>query len=377
MYLTWWSGLRDNCVSPRHMPSTPLLYLADRSNELFFIYDLIQKQFTYMNPTCISFFGLKDHNIKAKELLKSVHPEDQEYVLSQFKTCIDGQTVVDAECRIRRGKYERWLSITPFVSTENGEHLLIGQAEDITANKENSEILNKHNNKKNSILNILAHDLAGPIGTVQNLSVLLARETAHLNSPQISRYISIISKISKTNISLIQDFLNQEFLESSNVKLLKTRVELVKKIKMLTQEYLDTQSELKIQFICDANKESIYVEIDEDKFMQVINNLISNALKFTPDGGTIRLNMEENENDIVVSVADSGIGIPQQYHTTLFDKFSDARRNGLKGEHSTGLGMSIIKNIVDWHHGEIWFNSKENIGTTFYIRLQKIIEEPV
>jgi two-component system sensor histidine kinase VicK len=377
MYLTWWSGLRDNCVSPRHMPSIPLLYLAERSNELFFIYDLIQKQFTYMNPTCISFFGLKDHNIKAKELLKSVHPEDQEYVLSQFKTCIDGQTVVDAECRIRRGKYERWLSITPFVSTENGEHLLIGQAEDITANKENSEILNKHNNKKNSILNILAHDLAGPIGTVQNLSVLLARETAHLNSPQISRYISIISKISKTNISLIQDFLNQEFLESSNVKLLKTRVELVKKIKMLTQEYLDTQSELKIQFICDANKESIYVEIDEDKFMQVINNLISNALKFTPDGGTIRLNMEENENDIVVSVADSGIGIPQQYHTTLFDKFSDARRNGLKGEHSTGLGMSIIKNIVDWHHGEIWFNSKENIGTTFYIRLQKIIEEPV
>lgn len=377
MYLTWWSGLRDNCVSPRHMPSIPLLYLAERSNELFFIYDLIQKQFTYMNPTCISFFGLKDHNIKAKELLKSVHPEDQEYVLSQFKTCIDGQTVVDAECRIRRGKYERWLSITPFVSTENGEHLLIGQAEDITANKENSEILNKHNNKKNSILNILAHDLAGPIGTVQNLSVLLARGTAHLNSPQISRYISIISKISKTNISLIQDFLNQEFLESSNVKLLKTRVELVKKIKMLTQEYLDTQSELKIQFICDANKESIYVEIDEDKFMQVINNLISNALKFTPDGGTIRLNMEENENDIVVSVADSGIGIPQQYHTTLFDKFSDARRNGLKGEHSTGLGMSIIKNIVDWHHGEIWFNSKENIGTTFYIRLQKIIEEPV
>jgi two-component system sensor histidine kinase VicK len=200
MYLTWWSGLRDNCVSPRHMPSTHLLYLADRSNELFFIYDLIQKQFTYMNPTCISFFGLKDHNIKAKELLKSVHPEDQEYVLSQFKTCIDGQTVVDAECRIRRGKYERWLSITPFVSTENGEHLLIGQAEDITANKENSEILNKHNNKKNSILNILAHDLAGPIGTVQNLSVLLARETAHLNSPQISRYISIISKISKIDI---------------------------------------------------------------------------------------------------------------------------------------------------------------------------------
>ncbi len=105
--------------------------------------------------------------------------------------------------------------------------------------------------------------------------------------------------------------------------------------------------------------------------MQVINNLISNALKFTPEGGSITVNVEESDRSVLISVADTGIGIPKKYHATLFDKFSQARRTGLKGQHSTGLGMSIIKTIVDWHQGKIWFNSEENKGTTFYVELPK------
>jgi len=102
-----------------------------------------------------------------------------------------------------------------------------------------------------------------------------------------------------------------------------------------------------------------------------INNLISNALKFTPDGGNIDLFVKENKEDIIISITDNGIGIPAKYHTTLFDKFSKARRPGLKGEPSTGLGMSIIKTIIEWHGGQIWFDSEENKGTTFYIRLPR------
>ncbi len=103
--------------------------------------------------------------------------------------------------------------------------------------------------------------------------------------------------------------------------------------------------------------------------MQVINNLISNALKFTPDGGSITISISEKDGIILISVADTGVGIPQKFHATLFDKFPESRRTGLKGEPSVGLGMSIIKTIVEWHHGEIWFESEENKGSTFYIRL--------
>lgn len=351
--------------------SNPLLYLAEKSSELFFIYDLINDRFTYMNPSCIAFFNLESIDVKSRFLLHMIHTEDQRYILSKLKACIEGQVVADVECRVKRAAHERWLRITPFLSKEDSQTLLIGQAEDITSFKANTEVLNNHNNKKNSILNILAHDLAGPIGIIGNLTELLSRDTAKFEDPLVERYISMISKISKSSIKLIRDFLDQEFLESVGVRLVKTRVELISKISLTIEDYLAMQKDLQIKFSCHADKERVFAEVDEDKFMQVINNMISNSLKFTPDGGRIDIYIKENKKEILISIADTGIGIPEKFHATLFEKFSDARRTGLKGEHSTGLGMSIIKTIVEWHNGLIWFESEENKGTTFYIQLPK------
>jgi len=81
--------------------------------------------------------------------------------------------------------------------------------------------------------------------------------------------------------------------------------------------------------------------------------------------------VKERANTVLVTVADTGIGIPEKYHATLFEKFTRARRPGIKGEPSVGLGMSIIKTIVEWHKGKIWFESAENKGSTFYIELPK------
>lgn len=354
------------------MPPASLLHLTERSDELFFTYDLASRRFTYMNRAFICCFNLDTEDLDPRVLLAMVHEDDLGYVQEKLDACIAGEVVKNVECRIIIDREEQSLTITPFLYTENGERLILGQAENTTVIRENREIVNRHNNKKNSILNILTHDLAGPIGVIQNLSVLLGRETVHLENPKIDRYIDMITSISKSNISLIHDFLDQEFLESVGVRLLKKRVELVDKVKTAAKQYLEMQKELNIRFSCHADREAIYVEIDEAKFMQVINNLISNALKFTPDRGTITLNVKEKADGVLITLADSGIGIPEKYHATLFDKFSDARRSGLKGEHSTGLGMSIIKTIVEWHKGKIWFESKEGKGTTFFIQLPKI-----
>ncbi|MET1054266.1 MAG: ATP-binding protein, partial [Pedobacter sp.] len=87
--------------------------------------------------------------------------------------------------------------------------------------------------------------------------------------------------------------------------------------------------------------------------------------------GHIHLDIRDTDTHVSLSIADDGIGIPKQYHATLFDKFTDAGRTGLNGQRSTGLGMYIIKSIVEWHGGKIWFESEENQGTTFYIELPK------
>jgi two-component system, OmpR family, sensor histidine kinase VicK len=167
--------------------------------------------------------------------------------------------------------------------------------------------------------------------------------------------------------------LKQEFLASANVDLIKTRIELVSRVKETMQEYWASPLLTQKTFHFHTASDTIFVHLDDNKFMQAINNLVSNAIKFTPDGGKITLSLEEKEDTVLITIADNGIGIPEKYHATLFDKFTRARRPGIKGEPSVGLGMSIIKTIVEWHKGKIWFESQENQGTTFYIEIPKAL----
>jgi two-component system sensor histidine kinase VicK len=351
--------------------SNPFVRFAERSEDLFIIYSLHQSQFTYMNPACLAFLGLDSIPADKNHLLEAVHADDRSYLLSKIHECINGEQVADLECRITLSKGLLWLRIKAYLIAENGKDLIVGQAEDISIYKENMENLNNHNIKKNTILAVVTHDLAGPIGTIQNLSAMLGKETEGYTNPKVNQYIQLISKISKSSIKLIREFVDREFRESADVRLMKTRIELVEKTRLAAEDFLAMQTELRTNISWTSNKNSVYIELDEDKFMQVINNLMSNSLKFTRDGGNIHLDIKDFPSYVLLSVADDGIGIPQKYHATLFDKFSDAGRTGLNGEHSTGLGMSIIKNIVEWHNGKIWFESEVDKGTTFYIELPK------
>jgi len=346
--------------------------IYDRSPLKIFCYDISAHTFMFLNTAFMEFFGLPGETIHPASLLEIVHPDDRQLVKKSVDDCLQKGSAEGVECRIMHNEYERFVRLHAYLHKENdGSTAIVGHAEDITIYVEQTNILNKHNTQKNAILNILSHDLAGPIGLVGNLAQLLRKETVPLNNLKIDSYLEMVDKVTQKAAALIRNFIAIEFLESEAVKLMKRRVELVEKIANATEEYMLIDQELNLQFYCSGNKDAIYVEIDEDKFMQVIQNLISNAMKFTPDGGKISIFLEERDHTVLLSVSDNGIGIPVQYHNSLFDKFTDARRNGLKGQPSTGLGMSIIKTIVEWHDGKIWFESKVDEGTTFYIELPK------
>lgn len=350
--------------------SDTLYSLTETSCQLYFSYDLDENRFVYLNPAFIDFF---DFHVEPTVplLLAMVHQEDQEYVIAQCHACLSGEIVKDVECRIIRGDSQRYIRVFPYLIREGEGRLLMGYAEDVTNYKSQLDVISKHNAKKNSILSILSHDLAAPLGFIKNLSDLLDKETSQLENSRARQYSELVSKFSQRCIKLIKDFMDHEFLESSSVKLVKKRVNLIDKIKNQTEEYLEHQAALNKHFHFKSSRVDIYAEVDEDKFLQVINNLVSNALKFTRDGGKITIGMEDQEQHVLITIADDGIGIPKKYHATLFERFTEARRPGLKGEPSTGLGMSIIKTIIEWHEGTIWFESEEGIGSTFYIQLPK------
>ena len=127
--------------------------------------------------------------------------------------------------------------------------------------------------------------------------------------------------------------------------------------------------EKSIEIIFISSVEKVYADISRDKMMRAITNLLSNSIKFTRETGKIELSISLKDKRPLITIRDNGIGIPKNKQPFLFEKFSVARRAGTKGEKSTGLGMFIVKEIIDKHTGKLTFESEENKGTSFYIEL--------
>ncbi len=175
----------------------------------------------------------------------------------------------------------------------------------------------------------------------------------------------------KQSTDLIADLTQREFLEMAEVDLVKKRVDIAVKLKEVMEEYRKSEWTTERIFKFSSSSENIFLELDESKFMQVVNNLMTNALKFTKKQGVISLTVTDQTDSVLFTFSDNGIGIPEKYHNALFEKFTEARRKGLNGEPTVGLGLSIIKTIIEWHQGHIWFESKEDAGTTFYVEIPR------
>jgi two-component system sensor histidine kinase VicK len=133
--------------------------------------------------------------------------------------------------------------------------------------------------------------------------------------------------------------------------------------------FLHSAREIKKEFQFTYSDEQIYAEIDSMKFLQIINNLISNALKFTGNNGIIKVHLEELENTVLITVTDNGIGIPKKLQPFLFTKYTKAGRTGVDGEESVGLGMWIVKSLTEAHGGRVWFESEEKTGSKLYVEI--------
>ncbi|KAA3437512.1 PAS domain-containing sensor histidine kinase [Rufibacter hautae] len=348
--------------------------LLEQTGLSLFGYDTGSHKFVYLSPAFKEIFKFQEDQSDIAALLSKVHPDDQEHVIKNLTEAQEPGICPEIEFRIRfTGQSEQWVCLRPtLLEQSTGERLIIGHAEDISIRRQYNDNLKKYSNKKNSVLNILSHDLAGPMGMIHNLAEILVEQLGDRADEDALEIIQLIDKSSQNGTRLIQEFMKKEFLESAQTEVITRRVNLVEKFREAIVEYQRAEGKvLHVQVDFTPAQEEVYAQIDDIKFLQAISNLISNALKFTPDGGSITVGLEEKNDQILITVSDTGVGIPKKYHATLFDEFTKARRPGLKGEPSVGLGMSIIKTIVEWHHGQISFESAEGKGTTFYITLPK------
>lgn len=364
-----------------HQPANPFISgfpLQDYpaiTDEVLFAVQLDIKKIIYLNEAFEKVWQLPRNSIgrNLTSLFDTVHEEDKQHILAAFIAIKNEKKKQSVEFRIvLPDKTQKWIKLNAYVPAKNNQEIVVGNAVDITVEKDYSFTLHEYATRKNSILQILSHDLLGPLGNIQLSTELLAENTGLMKDESTLKVIDIINQNCNRGIKLIRDLINSEFLETADSAFVPQRIDIVQKISTLVDQYKQSPLGLTQRFRFTSSTDKLYMNVDESKFLQAINNLLSNALKFTPEDGSIDVSIREtDEKNILITVKDNGIGIPENLQPFLFDKFTKARRNGLHGEPSTGLGMSIIKTIIEWHGGRIWFESTENKGTTFYIELPK------
>ncbi len=355
------------------LPEGELLrQIAERSLSVFFLYNLHTGRFEYVSPAFEEIWGREEGDINEQLdwLLSTVHSEDLPRLKTTYRQLQTASLRQFLEFRLQLAKREKWIHLTAYCIVEGGKRKAIaGFAEDITQFKQNEITANLFSIQKNGVLEMLAHDLNGPLGMAQKLAEQLASKAQKRGQPDIEADAELIRKTVSHGIHLIHDLLEKEFLESSQTALKLQRIDLVEQIQAMLAGFERMDQDDHKHFELQSSAAQVFAQVDQTKFMQALTNLVSNANKFTRRNGHIRVSVQVNAGSITLSVSDNGIGIPKDLLPVLFERFTKARRPGLKGEETVGLGLSIVKRIVELHGGRIWVESEEHQGSIFFIEI--------
>ena len=265
-----------------------------------------------------------------------------------------------------------WLKEQIKAENINGQKVLKGFVIDVSEFKKSEsdygEIINNLSAEitaRDNFLSILSHDLRAPFSSILGFTEILLSE-ASLSEAERTEYLNYINDSSSNQLQLVNYLLDWSNLQTGRMHLEQNRVQaqglVFNCISALTGIAMRKNIDIKVNV-----PESIFIETDERLMMQVITNLVSNAIKFSDDGKVIRISAERFNNELVEFVVkDEGVGIPDNYQRRIFKFEKMFSTRGTRGEKGTGLGLSLVKEIIERHKGQIWFYSKERVGSEFH-----------
>ena len=240
----------------------------------------------------------------------------------------------------------------------------------ISEKKKNKE-LQKLDRMKSDFISAVSHEIRTPLSIAkEGVSLVLDEIVGKLNKEQKEILSSSMSNINRL-VRVLNDVLDISKIEAGKIKLEKTVVEFSGLVKDVCGEW-KLESDKKKQLIqVEVPDAAIEVRIDHDKIIQVMNNLISNAIKYTPEEGMINVRLGNKEEQIEVSVTDNGRGISKEDLPDVFNRFQQFDRMVGQGSKGTGLGLAISKQLVEMHKGRIWVESELGKGSRFAFTLPK------
>ena len=356
------------------MPDLAALFArqAAASAHAQFVYEVAAGRVVFVNAAGRALLHGNPDEVNAglPALLARLHPDDQPRLADYWAQWCRGAGRDEVEFRLcRPDAPDQWFCLTPFHERDaDGAVWLVGALRDVSVTKRYQANADLFNSRKNATLEILSHDLSGSFIMVQQIAEFLREEVRTPANPEVTNMLHALETTSSDSVKMIRDFINLEFLTSANSDLKRDRVD-VGAVMREPLDQLKSSSGLAHHFAYTLPAKPLYANLDVNKFTQVLLNLVSNAMKFTPDEGHVSVDIEPGPGSLRIYVRDNGVGIPLALQPLLFEPFTKARRTGLRGEPTIGLGLVLCKTIVEWHRGTLEMVSVEGEGSTFTIEI--------
>lgn len=226
--------------------------------------------------------------------------------------------------------------------------------------------------RKQFVSNV-SHELRTPLTSMRSYIEALI-DGAWKDEELAPRFLDVAQSETDRMIRMIQDLLHLSRIDSGKSELTRELLDMralftqvLNRFEMLldSEEYRDNNYTLE----SDLLDEGVFVDIDPDRITQVFDNILNNAIKYSPDGGTIKSTMDITDEQVIISVQDEGMGIPEEDLEHIFDRFYRVDRARSRAMGGTGLGLAISREVIEQHGGQIWAESVERKGTTFYVAL--------
>ena len=348
--------------------------LAESMNSGMFIYE--KEGFTYANPAIEALTGYTREELLHTPLADLIHPEMRDMVVARAKERLEGKVgPVHYELRIlRKDGLERWVDFSAVTTTINGLPAALGTAIDITERKkaeadllQAKEEAERANRAKSEFLSRMSHELRTPLNVILGFSQVIAQDKSNLTREQAQAIQQVLTS-GEHLLNLINEVLDLSRIEAGKLELFYEDVELEEMISKCLSMLAPLAEERGIM-VQRHPATALSVWADRMRVQEILLNLMSNAIKYNRPGGTIRATCDTTTAGLVrVVITNTGQGIPPEQQPFLFQPYTRLAQNYNMSE-SSGIGLSICKQLVEAMGGHIGFTSDVDIANTFWFEL--------
>lgn len=330
-----------------------------------------KRELIHMNKTANEMLGYSMEELQDPSVLLA-HPDDMDIDTEQLATLANGteKNFVIEKRLITKSGQTIWVEqhVSPVYNPDGSIKYFIKQMINLTERKKTERI-------KNEFIATVSHELRTPITSISgSLSLILGAFKEEI-SPKVHGLLTIAQRNSTRLIALVNDILDMEKLGNGGMHYEITNVQLDQLLPQIVEDNKSYAARFEADLSLEEVDPDLKINVDEWRFNQVLSNFISNAIKFSPAGGVVKVRAEQQGEFARISVIDNGIGISEEFRNRIFTKFAQADSSTTREKSGTGLGLMISKQLVEQMDGRIGYHSEPNVETVFWAEFKLAAQE--